>query len=92
MKPELKSSSFFENSKNFTVVSDIRGEDDEFIIKVFEDNTYYYLERITDRSVKISNTPHIYSSYKDAENDLEILKKYYENVSIAPFSDIYYVG
>lgn len=92
MKPKLKESNFFENAKNFTVVSDIRGEEDEFVIKIFEDNTYYYLERITDKSIKVSNTPHIYSSYQEAKDDMEKAEKYYENISIAPYSDIFYIG
>ena len=85
--------SFFDNVQLYGgLTRDVRSDDGMFIIKIYDNGEYYYLAEMTDDKVVISDSePIIYKNYGDAESDLEKLKKWYSNISIAVYSDIYWL-
>lgn len=87
----MKTSSFFDNIKVNVNTRDVRNDDNTYIIKIKDDNEYYYFEKFESDTIVISDNPHVYSNYDEAKIDMIKLENFYKEISIVPYSDIFYM-
>ena len=87
----MKTSNFFRNMVDYKNIFDISDKDLLFVIQIYENGQYYYLEELSNNKIKISDQPCVYDNYENAEEDMKkLIKIGYHEISVVPYNEIYF--
>ena len=88
----MKTSSFFDNIKNYENIVDVRDGENKFVILFSEIDGPHYLESFNNEKAVISDSAMIMDYNKAKEIYTLLLEKGYRNVSIVPSFELYHSG